>query len=345
MSVRLHVDTGRWRAHLMRTLAAAPGLVPVVKGNGYGFGNPRLLDECARLSGAAGASMIAVGTYTEAVAAVSAFPGDVLVLEPFREVLHGGLAHLAHPAIVHTVAGPPDLPALAARTGTPRVVLEGLTSMNRHGMPLEALRGLVADPGGADVVGATLHLPLQGHHGDEVARWARSVPEIHTWLVSHLSAGELAAVASAYPDRAFRPRVGTGLWLGDESALSVQADVLDVRGLARGEPAGYRQRRTAGAHLVVVSGGTAHGVAVEGPSGVSTVRQRAVVVAEGFLEAAGRVRSPFTVGGRPTWFLEPPHMQVSMVLVPERSTPPAIGDIALVRVRHTLLRADAVVMS
>lgn len=345
MSLRLHVDTGRWRAHLGRALAASPDLVPVVKGNGYGFGNDRLLAECARLGGAAGVSTIAVGTYPEAGAAVDAFPGDVLVLEPFREVLHGALAQLGHPALVHTVAAPEDLPALCARARSPRVVLEGLTSMNRHGMPPPQLGALVAEPGAATVVGATLHLPLGGGHLDEVQGWVEAVAGMRSWFVSHVGAGELAALAGAHPDRRFRPRVGTALWLGDQGALAVRADVLDVRHLGRGQPAGYRQRRTGGTHLVVVSGGTAHGVAVEAPGAVSGLRQRAVVVAEGLLEAAGRVRSPFTVAGRPTWFLEPPHMQVSMVVLPERATPPRIGQEALVRVRHTLLRADAVVMS
>lgn len=345
MSVVLRVDAERWRVHLGAVLADAPGLVPVVKGNGYGFGNARLLAECARLGGAAGVSMIAVGTYLEAIEALAAFSGDVLVLEPYRDVLHGGLPQLADPAVVHTVAAPADYAALAARVRAPRVLLEGRTSMNRHGMSPDDLRKLVDQAGTAAVVGATLHLPLGSGHGDEVRGWVEAIPPVRTWFVSHLTRGDVAALVAAFPDHRVRPRVGTALWLGDETVLAVHADVLDVRDLARGEPAGYRQHRTGGAHLVVVSGGTAHGVAVAAPSGGSSIRQRAQVVAEGLLEAAGRIRSPFTVAGHPTWFLEPPHMQVSMVVLPSHATPPVIGDTALVRVRHTLLRADAVVMS
>ena len=42
MSLTLSVDGDRWRAHLRAFAEATPGLVPVAKGNGYGFGNGRL---------------------------------------------------------------------------------------------------------------------------------------------------------------------------------------------------------------------------------------------------------------------------------------------------------------
>ena len=61
MGLTLHVDGDRWRAHLRATAAAHPGLVPVTKGNGYGFGLARLARRAAWL----GADTIAVGTYEE----------------------------------------------------------------------------------------------------------------------------------------------------------------------------------------------------------------------------------------------------------------------------------------
>ena len=57
----LHVDGDRWRAHLRQVAAATPGLVPVAKGNGYGFTLGRLARQAAWL----GADTLAVGTYDE----------------------------------------------------------------------------------------------------------------------------------------------------------------------------------------------------------------------------------------------------------------------------------------
>ena len=217
--------------------------------------------------------------------------------------------------------------------------------MNRHGMPVASLRALLADPSGAEVVGATLHLPLGSGHVEEVERWVAAAPAATRWFLSHVTAAEQEALHHAYPHTSFRPRVGTALWLGDEGALSVRAHVLDVRPVADGDRAGYRQRRLRKGHLVVVSGGTAQGVAMEAPSAAVTARQRGIAVAEGLLEAAGRVRSPFAVNGRLAWFVEPPHMQVSLLLLPEKVSPPQVGDTVSVRVRHTTLHADEVVMS
>ena len=42
MSLVLKVDGDRWRAHLRSVVAQNPGIVPVTKGNGYGFGLHRL---------------------------------------------------------------------------------------------------------------------------------------------------------------------------------------------------------------------------------------------------------------------------------------------------------------
>lgn len=344
MTLVLHVDGRRWREHLARVVATHPGLVPVAKGNGYGFGLERLVAESARLHGSAGVDVVAVGTYAEAPVALQGFPGDVLVMEPYRGVLHAGLAQLGAPALVHTVASSGDLADLTSRVGRPRVVLEGLTSMNRHGMPPEELRACAASPGGADVGGGTLHFPLGDGHVAEVHEWL-ACAGLRTWFVSHLTDRELETLGAANPGKTFRPRVGTDLWLGDPGALHVLAQVLDVRPVRAGDRAGYRQRRLRGGYLVVVSGGTAQGVAMEAPSAASTARQRAVAVAEGVLEAAGRVRSPFTVGGRGTWFVEPPHMQVSLLSLPEGAVPPEVGDEVEVRVRHTTLHADAVVVS
>ena len=45
--VTLRLDGPRWREHLRTVAGAAPGLVPVIKGNGYGYGLRRLAQESA----------------------------------------------------------------------------------------------------------------------------------------------------------------------------------------------------------------------------------------------------------------------------------------------------------
>ena len=66
MPLTLRVDGARWRTHLRAVAeqyreAAGGGLVPVVKGNGYGFGLDRLAREAATL----GVDTVAVGTPEE----------------------------------------------------------------------------------------------------------------------------------------------------------------------------------------------------------------------------------------------------------------------------------------
>ena len=78
MTFSLYVDEERWRRHLREVVASTPGIVPVVKGNGYGVGNARLAAEAALL----GVDTVAVGTPDELPAVAAAFPGDVLVLTP-----------------------------------------------------------------------------------------------------------------------------------------------------------------------------------------------------------------------------------------------------------------------
>jgi hypothetical protein len=166
-----------------------------------------------------------------------------------------------------------------------------------------------------------------------------------TLWVSHLSTDELDAVRAAYPDYRVRPRVGTALWLGDRRALRVTATVLDVHPLARGEVFGYRGRAAPRAgRLLVVSGGTAHGIGLEAPTGDSSLRARAATLARGGLDAVGLVRSPYSIDGRQRLFAEPPHMQASMLYLPTGARVPEVGEEVDVRVRFTATTFDRVVI-
>jgi hypothetical protein len=340
MPFTLHVDTPRWRRHLDGVRDVVEGLVPVVKGNGYGFGLARLAEESARL----GVDTVAVGEPEEVEAVREQFAGDVLVLTPSRP----GEEPAPHPQVVRTVSDVDGLQALAG-TGA-RVVVEVLTSMVRHGLDADDLREVAGLLGGVRGEGFALHLPMDQASGarvDEVVRWAEAldVPDVpHVLWVSHLSDPELAEVRRRCPAWTLRPRVGTRLWLGDRGAAQARGTVLDVHRLTSGDRYGYRQHKVRrDGWLVVVSGGTAHGVALEAPKAVRGPVDRAKALARGVLAAGGRTLSPFTWAGRQRWFAEPPHMQVSMLWLPDSVTPPKIGDALPCDVRMTTSWFDAVV--
>ena len=346
MPLTLHVDGDRWRASLRMTADRyGAELVPVAKGNGYGFGIAGLARRCQWL----GVGCVAVGTYAEAPAVLSRFGGDVLVLEPWRDFLPGVRSGEARdPRLVHTVGRLDDLAALGAHPGT-RVLVEARTSMGRHGMSrhdLSDAAGLVRG-GRLRLEGLALHLPLVGDREPEAEHWSAVLEASHLdtrrlW-VSHLSADQVDRLRRARPALTVAPRVGTGLWLGDRGALRAGATVLDAHQVAQGDRVGYRQRAmTRSGTVLVVSGGTSHGIGLEAPTAVTGLRRRAVALARGGLDAAGIALSPFRVGGRQRWFVEPPHMQVSLLFLPAGVPAPPVGAAVDVDVRFTTTTFDAV---
>jgi alanine racemase len=345
MSLTLTVDGERWRGHLRSVADAAPGLVPVAKGNGYGFTLGRL----ARKAGWLGVDTLAVGTYEELPDVATRYSGDLLVLTPWRR-FHPTPDGSVASRVIHTVSRPDDLAALLETQPGARFVLELQTSMRRHGMSAQELWALGKRLHGR-LEGVALHLPLaSGNHLPEVERLltdvvAAGLPTSTIW-VSHLSGAELATLRTAYADLTVRPRIGTDLWLGDREALRVTATVLDVHELARGDVFGYRGRSAPReGHLLVVSGGTAHGIGLESPKGDTGLRARAGVLARGGMDAVGLSRSPFWVDGKQRLFAEPPHMQASMLFLPRDAAVPAVGDLVDVRVRYTATTFDRVDVS
>ncbi len=163
------------------------------------------------------------------------------------------------------------------------------------------------------------------------------------WL-SHLADSELAAVGQALPAAALRARLGTRLWLQDKESLRVSATVAAVHPVDSVETVGYRQRPgPRGATLVVVSGGTRHGVGLAAPAAARSWRQRATAAGSGALQATGRAMSPFRWQGRRLWYAEPPHLSVSLLWVPRGVVVPAVGDELDCTVRFTTTTFDAVV--
>jgi Alanine racemase, N-terminal domain len=359
MTFSLYVDGPRWRAHADSVLAQTPGLVPVIKGNGYGYGRGLLAAEAARL----GVDTVAVGEPEEVASVRAGYSGDIMVLSPYLPGIDGPVG--PDDRVIRTVATLDGLEALAGH----RVVIEVLTSMQRFGFAESELSGLAgselsgfaeselsgfAEPlGSVRHDGFALHLPLERGDRTRVAETGRAVTRlrqagltVHTIWVSHLSGAELTEVGAAYPDISFRSRVGTRLWLGDRGASQARATVLAVHALRKGDRYGYRQRRAPRTgHLIVVGGGTSHGVALSAPSPAGGLTQRAKTVAIGGLEAIGRSLSPFYVDGAQRWFAEPPHMQVSMLWLPDGVAVPAVGDELDTDVRMTTTAFDQVVVS
>jgi len=343
VALTLHIDTARWRGHQEAVLERLPGLVPVCKGNGYGFGLDRLAREATRL----GAGLLAVGTVHEALRVQDVFEGDLLVLTPHHR--HEARLPL-HERVVRTLSTV-DGPGAHGLAGA-RVVVKLMSSMRRHGVHPRDLHRVRTALRNWQFEGFSIHLPLDRPAGaggvGEIVAWmdrlrAAGLPR-HTLFVSHLSAGELARLRERFPRTAFRPRVGTGLWLGDPKATQYRSTVLDVVDVARGERFGVRQRPApADGHLAVVAGGTSHGIGLSAPRLLHGARQRARHIAGIGYALANRHLSPFVRDGRRYRFAEPPDVAESVLFIPAGRTRPVPGESLVAQLRYTITRPDRVV--
>ncbi|MDB1086237.1 alanine racemase [Streptomyces sp. ACA25] len=341
MALTLYVDTQRWRAHLRSMLADFPGLVPVCKGNGYGFGHDRLAEEVARLE----VDMLAVGTTYEAAAMRDRFSGDLLVLTPYRR----GEEPVPLPdRVVRTASSVDGVYGLVGA----RVVVEVMSTMKRHGVTPGELGKLRTALEEVRLEGFALHLPLDRTDGtdavEEVIGWmdrlrAARMP-LDTMFVSHLTAAELARLRQQFPQTRFRARIGTRLWLGDHEATEYRGVVLDVTPVVKGDRFGYRQQKAVGdGWLAVVAGGTSHGVGLEAPKALHGMTSRAKGVARAGLATVNRNLSPYMWDGKQRWFAEPPHMQVSILFVPAEAKEPQVGDEMKATLRNTTTQYDRLI--
>lgn len=342
MSLTLHLEIEPWREHLVTTRDAIPGLVPVAKGNGYGYGLQRLGAEAARL----GVGTIAVGTSPE-VAAVRAggWQGDVVVLTPFSHHDDVAVDLLQDAQVITTVSRVDDLAHIARERPGARVILELLTSMRRHGVTTADLGRIAALADQVTVEGWTIHLPMKAAdalgEARTLAEAALASVQAPIWL-SHLSPSDYATLASELGVET-RLRMGTKLWLGAPSTRRTTARVLDMHPVKRGERIGYWQHRMlSDGWVVVVSGGTANGVALTAPTSGATMKQRLVTVATGTMDATGFALSPYTIAGKKRMFVEPPHMQSSLVFLPGAGSV-AVGDEVPVELRLTTATVDRIV--
>ena len=269
------------------------GLVPVVKGNGYGFGRATLHHIARTLS-----DNVCVGSVDE----LDNVPATVTPV-----VLTPTMVRPETTAMVLTIGSHEQVDVLAGWQG--RVLVKLQSSMRRFGVAPTELDHVTSDARTAklQMIGYSLHLPLAGSETDrvgEIEAWLDHLdPRLPLWL-SHLQPQAYSALQARHPQRRFRLRLGTLLWHGDKSFLQLHTDVLAVREIHAGDRAGYRLTEVGDdGNLVVVGAGSAHGVA-----------------------ALGDGSSPFHFARTRLNLLEPPHMHASMLLAPVGTPCPTVGE-------------------
>jgi alanine racemase len=302
VTITLTVRTAPWRAHVARLANAVDGLVPVVKGNGYGFGRVAL----ARLASEF-CDTVAVGTVHE----LDGLPEELHVV-----VLTPTLVAPSSTEPILTVGSQAHIDALDGWGGRVLVKLE--SSMHRYGGDVALIE--LARHRGLDVIGVSIHPPLAGSPGDHADEIRALLVDVDSDLVVWLSHLDPPAYDALPTTHTYRLRLGTSLWHGDKSLLQLSANVLDVREIRAGRRAGYRQTPVDGdGHLVMIGAGTANGV---------------TPLADG--------RSPFHFERRRLALHEAPHMHTSMAFVPDGEPVPAVGDRVDVQRPLTMTAVDAI---
>jgi hypothetical protein len=307
-------------------MSAKPGLVPVIKGNGYGFGLELLAAESTRL----GIETVAVGLASEVSKVRTAFAGEIVILSP--DHVSSGLTDAK---IIQTISSIDLLQSIDANIN---VIVELLTPLNRHGIELSEIdRALtIIKDRNLKLRGFTLHLPIAKIDSKWVSSTLNLLPAgSHIWI-SHLHGAD--RVKKEFANLTFHERIGTSLWLGADSALEATATVLENRKIQ--STAGYQQKHIRG-NVIVASGGTAHGIGLTAPQNDYSLIGRVKIVARALEAAFGRMRSPYRHNGKTLNFLESPHMQCSL-LICSGSNQPKPGDELKVRVRYTTTTFDQI---
>ncbi len=303
MTVRLTVQKAAWRQHVAATAQGyGSALIPVIKGNGYGFGRAPLLALAGELLGPI--EHVCVGNIHE-------LDGVSANVKPV--VLTPALTPPAVEGAILTVASTEHVDVLRGRRCD--VMVKLASSMRRFGATIDELPTLIraVENQGHGLVGYALHLPLAGSDEARVAEietWLPQLPHDVPLWVSHLQPAAMHALQAKYEPRTFKIRVGTALWHGipKVDALQLHADVLRTQPIGVGEIAGYHHTRAPfDGTLVVIGAGSTHGIAPN-----DTPSKQAL--------------SPFYFGRARMTLLELPHMHTSMVVVEADALAPKVGE-------------------
>ena len=313
MTLRLTVNRQAWLDHVRLTASQHETVLPVVKGNGYGFGRPILFEQAAHL-----ADHVAVGTVYEATDVPPSL--TPVVLTPAGTHLPSSLS--AHAVL--TVGSLDHVAALRSHTWQGSVLIKLQSTMQRFGVAGNELAALQSACTNAslNVVGWSIHPPLNNDNQDrsgEVSCWMELLHDNLPVYISHITAEQVGSLRSQFPNRTFVSRLGTSLWLGDKSMMKLTAEVLDVHAVDGGT-AGYRSTALPGSgHIVIVGAGSAHGVN----------------------EIVG-VGSPFHFAQQRVALVEPPYMHSSMLFVPVGQPVPRAGERVDVQQPLTRVSADTI---
>jgi alanine racemase len=290
VTVRLTIRTAIWRSQVARVVNAVDGLVPVIKGNGYGFGRNWLANTAAEFC-----DTVAVGTVHE----LDGLPDELTAV-----VLTPTLSAPTSTNPILTIGADEHLAALAGWNG--RVLVKLASPMRRFGRDATLIDRALAS--GLEVVGVSIHPQLAGTGAEHAAVITELLPAIDPAIPVWASHLDLDSYAQLPATHSYRLRLGTMLWHGDKQALHLTADVIDVNAVTAGDTAGYRMGAVGGnGHLVMIGAGTANGI---------------TAIDQGELGSL----SPFHFERTRLALHEAPHMHTSMVFVPDGSPLPSIGD-------------------
>jgi hypothetical protein len=339
MSLILHVDGAKWRTHLADVLGGSDAqVVPVIKGNGYGFGIKVLAQEAKALN----LHVVAVATVAEAHEIQSVFPGEILLLSPSASSESEKIIHTISP---HSSVFSPKLPK--------KFVLELLSPIYRHGFSISDLgNALEKYSKSGKCEGIAIHLPIdqKSPAADWIDKNLQSITERgitttefnNSVWVSHISQNDLDKLKQKWPQIIWKIRIGTKLWLGDRTAVKAKAQVLDLHAIEKPTPVGYRQYQVGRGWLIVASGGTSHGVGLEIAAPKRDLLSQVKSFTNSILNLVGWNPSPFSWNGKKLEFAEAPHMHVSLLTLKGKDAP-KIGSELDVDVRFTTTTFDQIV--
>ena len=301
MALVLTVNTDSWNRQVDALATSVAGLVPVVKGNGYGFGRDWLAERASSVATTT-AKFIAVGTTFE----MSSVPAECIpvVLTPSLELPN----NLRNDAIL-TVGSIAHIEAVTSTNKPHQVVIKIRSSMNRYGCAVADVPQLLEKcrTTNLQVRGVSIHPPLTGTSADHVREIEDLLSTIDSSLpawVSHVDPKDFASLQLRYPDRQWFLRLGTSLWHGDKTTLQLTSDVIETVAVTAGQKVGYHGVEISqNGTLVIVGCGSAHGVSP---------------LSDG--------SSPFHFSRQRIQLVELPHMHTSMLIVSRGRPIPSIGE-------------------